>query len=132
MSLDYKEAAGIIACGLIRVFCNFSNLLHYQLLCRVAEHDGVNALRQIAYIYSQSLLNCIQDILFEFASLNIEQIHRRLFFQALDFQYCISIRRIRIQRNFDCVASTSRNPTNVKFNVTILSHPSIVCKVWVY
>ena len=72
-------------------------LLHYQLLRRVAKHDGINTLRQVAYIYLQSLLSCIQDVIFEFASLNIEQIHSRLLFQALDFQHCISPRRIRIQ-----------------------------------
>ena len=47
-----KKAAGNNACGLIRVFCNFSNLLHNQLLRRVAEHDGINTLRQIAKVYS--------------------------------------------------------------------------------
>ena len=72
-------------------------LLHYQLLRRVAEHDGINTFWQIAEIYSQCLLTNVHDIFFEFASLNIEQIHRRLLFQALDFQHCISIRRIRIQ-----------------------------------
>ena len=101
---DNNKAAGIIACGfIIEVSCNFSNLLDNQLLRRIAEHDGVNALRQIAELYSQSLDTSSHDILFELASLNIEQIHRRLFFQALNFQYCISIRRIRIQRNLDCV-----------------------------
>ena len=70
-------------------------LLHYQLFRYVAEHDGINALRQVAYVYSQCLLTNVHDIFFEFASLNIEQIHRRLFFQALDFQHCISPRRIQ-------------------------------------
>ena len=60
------------------LFCNFSNLLHYQLLRYVAEHDGINTFWQIAEIYSQSLLTTVHDILFEFATLNVEQIHRRL------------------------------------------------------
>ena len=78
-------------------------LLHYQLFRYVAEHDCIYTFRQIAEVYSQSLLTNVHDIFFEFATLNIEQIHRRLLFQALDFQYCISIRRIWIQCKLSCV-----------------------------
>ena len=80
-----------------------SFLLHYQLLCRVADHDGINTLRQIAEVYSQSLNAGFEVERSYFSAVEVEDLKQGVFFQCLELQVHETLRRIGIQCELSCV-----------------------------
>ena len=84
----------------LRLHCFFSILayclLHYQLLRYIAEHDGINTLRQIAYVYLQSL-----DAGFEVkrsysSAVDVKDLKQGVLLQCLELQCCETLRRVGI------------------------------------
>ena len=87
----------------IEVSCNFSNLLHYQLLRCIAEHDGIYTLRQIAEVYSQSL-----DAGFEVkrsysSAVDVEDLKQDILLQCLELQCYETLRRVGIYCELTCI-----------------------------
>ena len=87
----------------IEVSCNFSNLLHYQLFRCVAEHDGINTLRQIAEVYSQSL-----DAGFEVKrsyspAVDVEDLKQGVLLQCLELQCYETLRRVGEHCELTCI-----------------------------
>ena len=81
----------------------FYVLLHYQLLRRIAEHDGINTLRQVAEVYSQSLLTDFEVERSYPSSVEVENLKQGILLQCLELQCYEALRRVGIQSYFDCV-----------------------------
>ena len=95
----------------IEVSCNFSILLHNQLLRRIAEHDGINTLRQIAEVYSQSL-----DAGFEVkrsypSAVDVKDLKQCVLLQCLKLQGYETLRRVGIQCKLTCIHLLQRRRT---------------------
>ena len=80
-----------------------SFLLHYQFLCRIAEHDGINTFWQIAYIYSQSL-NAGFEVERSYSSaVDVEDLKQGILLQCLELQCYEALRRVGLQCKLSCV-----------------------------
>ena len=109
---DNNEAASNNAAAFfIEVSCNFSNLLDYQLLRYIAEHDGVNTLRQIAYVYSQSL-NAGFEVERSYPSaVDVENLKQSVLLQCLELQGYEVLRRVGIHCELPCIHLLQRRRT---------------------
>ena len=58
----------------------------YRFPCRIAEHDGIDSLRQFAYVYSQTLLTGFEVERSYLSAVEVEDLEQGVFFQCLELQ----------------------------------------------
>ena len=100
-------------CLRLRCFCSILAycLLHYQLIRYIAKHNGINALQQIAYVYSQTL-----DAGFEVKrsyspAVEVEDLKQGVLLQCLELQCYEALRRVGIHCELPCIHILQRRRT---------------------
>ena len=92
----------------IEVSCNFSNLLHYQLLRCVADRYSINTLRQIAEVYSQCLDAGFEVKCSYSSAVDVEDLKQGVLLQCLELQCYETLRRVGIYCELTCIHRLQR------------------------